>query len=365
MQLYSRTALRAARPGRLWLLRSAAIAMALGAAIWPSLALANPPRPSWDPGDPYTPVTQPHSTEVLEISHLFWVILILGGIILIGIIAAIAISVVRFSHHEGDEEIEPPQVFGDRRVEILWTVIPTVILMIAFVATVKAMADINNPGSNRALFDVNVIGHQWWWEFQYTQYHIDTANEVHIPTGVYVRFHVTSADVIHSFWVPQLQRQIDANPGPLNTNSVYLKADTPGVFAGACYEYCGAAHAWMKFKEVVQSPAQFQAWVKHEQQPAAKPTGEAAAGLNIFLHQTCVTCHAINGTSAGGAVGPNLTHVGSRWAIASGAAPVTVPDVQEWIRHPDTYKQGVVMPGFPFLPTKDLHALATYIVSLK
>jgi cytochrome c oxidase subunit 2 len=350
--------------GGLRLLRYAAVPLALLLAVWPSLALANPPRPNWDPGDPYAPVTQPHSSEVLEISHLFWVILILGGIILIGIVAAIIISVVRFTHRPGDND-EPPQVFGDRRIELLWTIIPTVILMIAFVATVKAMADINNPAAHRSLFDVNAIGHQWWWEFQYPQYKLETANEVHIPTGVVVHFHISSIDVIHSFWVPQLQRQIDANPGPGLVNSVYLTADTPGVFDGACYEYCGVAHAWMKFREVVQSPAQFAAWVKHEQSKAITPTGEAAIGKKIFFSQTCVTCHTINGTSAGGTVGPDLTHVGSRWAIAAGAAPVDVTDVAEWIRHPDTYKPGVVMPGFPNLTAPQLHALATYIVSLK
>src|SRR5947209_2469680 len=226
MRQFPRLPSREAGTGRLRLLRYLALPLVILAAVWPSLALANPPRPNWDPGDPYAPVTQPHSGEMLEISHLFWVVLILGGIILIGVVAAIVISIVRYSHTHGDTH-EPPQVFGDRRIEILWTVIPTVILLVAFVATVKAMADINNPHTNKSLFDVNAIGHQWWWEFQYPQYKLETANEVHIPTGVYVHFHVTSNDVIHSFWVPQLQRQIDANPGKDLVNSVYLIAEKP------------------------------------------------------------------------------------------------------------------------------------------
>jgi cytochrome c oxidase subunit 2 len=292
------------------------------------------------------------------------VILVLAGIMFIGIVTAIALCIVRYSHRPGDTD-EPPQVFGDRRVELLWTIIPTIVLMVAFVATVKAMSDINNPRTSKALFDVTAIGHQWWWEFQYPQYKLETANEVHVPTGVYVRFHVTSADVIHSFWVPQLQRQIDANPGAGLVNTVYQIVHKPGVYYGACYEYCGTAHAWMKFEEVVQTPAQFRAWVKHEQQPASTPTGEAAVGQKIFLSQTCVTCHAINGTPAGGAVAPNLTHVGSRWAIGAGAAPVNVPNVQAWIFNPGIYKPGALMPSYSNLSQKDLHALATYIVSLK
>lgn len=339
---------------------------ALLAAIWPSIALAaaNPPRPNWHPGDPYSPVTQPASGEMLEISHLFWIMLILGGLIFIFVCTFLILSIVRFSHRQGDDDTEPRQVFGNRQVELAWTIIPTVILLVAFIATVKAMNDINRPADNHAIFDINAIGHQWWWEFQYPQYNFATANEVHIPTNTTVHFHVESYDVVHSFWVPQLQRQIDANPG--QDNAVYLKVNSPGVYDGMCYEYCGQAHAWMKFREVVQTPAQFKAWVKHQQQPAVKPsTGLAAAGQKVFLRNTCVNCHAINGTSAGGAVGPNLTHVASRWAIAAGAAPVTENDIMQWVRNPYTYKPGVVMPPYPFLSTKDLHALAAYLITLK
>jgi cytochrome c oxidase subunit 2 len=343
------------------------IGTALLAAI-PSFAVAAVSRPPWHPGDPYSPITQPQSGEVLEISHLFWLTLALSGIVFALVTGAIIISVLRFSARRGDTS-EPAQVFGNRRIELLWTLIPTAILGIAFIATVKAMNDINNPKTNTAVFDINAVGHQWWWEFQYPKLGIDTANEVHVPAGSWVRFHVTSYDVIHSFWVPQLQRQIDANPGAGEVNTVYLKAEHPGVFSGDCYEYCGTEHAWMKFKEIVQPAAQFNAWVKHMQAPATAPAGGLiAAGQKVFNSNTCVNCHAIqnaSGFSPGGAVGPNLTHLTSRWAAAGGAVPLTQQNLAQWVENPNTYKSGVVMPGYPFLSKKDINALSAYLMSLR
>lgn len=341
-------------------LRKVLAALATLGALWPSIVLANPPRPEWNPGPPYAPLA-PHSAEMRSISDLFWIMLIISGIIFIGVTGAIIISVFKFSSKPGGAE--PRQIFGNRRIEILWTAIPAVILAVAFAVTVKYMRDINAPRTAARTFDIYAIGHQWWWEFQYPSLGVVTANEVHIPTGITIHYHVKSGDVIHSFWIPQLQRQIDANPGL--DNAVFAEFDTPGVYGGACYEYCGTAHAWMKFRAVVQTPAQFAIWVKHELAARVPPTGVAAQGEKVFLQNTCVNCHAITGTSAGGAVGPNLTHVGSRWAIGAGAAPLTVQDLENWIANPPTYKPGVLMPGYPFLSKKDLHALAVYLISLK
>ncbi|HLJ67548.1 MAG TPA: cytochrome c oxidase subunit II [Chloroflexota bacterium] len=336
------------------------VALALGAAaaVWPSLALANPPRPNWNPGPPPAPLF-PRTSEMHQISDLFWVMLILSGIIFIGVCAAIVISMVRFSGKPGDPE--PRQVFGNRRVELLWTAIPSVILVVAFVFTVRAIRDINS--AHGSSFNIYAIGHQWWWEFQYPSLKIVTANELHVPTGQQIHFHVESWDVIHSFWAPQLQRQIDANPK--QDNAVYAEYNIPGVYGGACYEYCGPAHAWMKFEVVVQTPAQFAAWVKHEQKPAATPHGATAAGLKVFLNNTCVNCHAILGTGAGGAVGPNLTHFSSRWTIGAGAAPMTRQALVQWIRDPSSFKPGALMPPYKFLSNKDVNALADYLMSLK
>lgn len=341
-------------------MRLVGLLIATCAAVWPSIALANPPRPYWHPGPPWAPLAC-KSGEMCEISNLFWVMLVISAVVFFGVAGAIVLSIRRFSAREGQPE--PTQVFGNRRIELAWTLIPTLILIVAFIATVKAINDINSS-SGHSTFAINVVGHQWWWEFQYPKQNFVTSDELHVPTGQFVQFHVRSYDVIHSFWSPELQRQIDANPG--QDNIVYLNTNRPGIYSGACYEYCGEAHAWMKFREVVQTPAQFNAWIKSQQALAAKPkTALQKRGLKVFLSNTCVNCHAINGTTAGGAVGPNLTHLASRWTIGGGAAPMSEKTLEKWIDDPNSYKPGVVMPGYPFLSKQDLHALAAYLISLK
>jgi cytochrome c oxidase subunit 2 len=320
------------------------------------------PRPNWNPGPPWAPVT-PHSSEMLQISDLFWVTLVLSAIIFFGVCFVIAYSVFNFSAKPG-EEGEPRQIYGNRTVEIAWTAVPFFILVIAFGFTVYYIHSINTPPKGSHPLDIDAIGHQWWWEFQYPSLGVVTANEVHVPAGVPLHFHVQSWDVIHSFWVPELQRQIDANPG--QDNAVFAEMNTPGTYDGMCYEYCGEAHAWMKFRMIVEPKSAFDAWVRHERAPATKPTTTLQRlGQSVFLHNTCVSCHAITGTTAGGAVGPNLTHVGSRWTIGAGAAPMTQSAIQQWIQSPDYFKPGVNMPPYPFLSQKDVKALAAYLISLK
>jgi cytochrome c oxidase subunit 2 len=255
-------------------------------------------------------------------------------------------------------------VFGNRRVEVAWTAGPFILLILAFFFTVKGIHDINTPPARLGTpLDIVARGHQWWWEFYYPSLHVTTADEVHVPANTSLHFHVESADVIHSFWVPQLQRQIDANPG--QDNAVFVTMNRPGVYGGACYEYCGDAHAWMKLEMIVQPKAQFDQWVKHQQAPAAKATGLAALGKKVFFSNTCVDCHAITGTSAGGVVGPNLTHLATRWTIGAGAAPMSLNDAMAWVHNPNTYKPGVLMPAYPLLSSKDLRAIAAYLLSLK
>jgi cytochrome c oxidase subunit II len=281
--------------------------------------------------------------------------------VFLGVTAAIVYSIFKFSAKPGDGDAV--QIYGNRRVEIAWTAGPFVILVLAFLFTVNAIHSINTPPPGKKPLDIEAIGHQWWWEFQYPTLGVVTANEVHVPVGVSLHFHVKSADVVHSFWVPQLQRQVDANPGL--DNAVFAEMNTPGIYGGACYEYCGEAHAWMKFRMIVQSTTDFNAWVKHERTPAAKPaTALEQRGKSLFLSNTCVNCHAITGTTAGGAVGPNLTHVGSRWTLGAGAAPVDLKDIEAWIHDPSSYKPGVNMPGYTF-NARDLRAIASYILSLK
>lgn len=340
-----------------------AAVLAAGAGLWPSGAFALP-RPSWNPGPPWAPV-DPKAAEMHMISNLFWIMLVLSAIIFIGVTGVLIYIIMRNSARPGDTE-PPRQIYGSRPIEITWTAIPFVILVVAFGFTVKYIHDINTPPVGSHPLDVIARGHQWWWEFDYPTLNITTANEVHVPANVPLHFHVESADVIHSFWVPQLQRQVDANPG--QDNAVFAEMDTPGIYGGDCYEYCGDAHAWMKFRMVVQPRAAFNAWAAHMKGPAVKPTsGLAAAGEKIFMSHTCVECHTIDmkGSKASGTAAPNLTHLASRWTIGAGAARMTLGDAMGWVHQPSHFKPGVLMPGYPLLSKHDTKALAAYLMSLK
>lgn len=332
-------------------------------ALWPDAALAAPPRPSWNPGPPWAPVA-PKSGEMRMISDLFWIMLGLSAIIFIGVAGVLLYSV--FNFRANPDAPTPPQIYGNRPIEIGWTALPFLILIVAFIFTAKYIHDINSPPKGAKPLDIVARGHQWWWEFYYPGLNLTTANELHVPTNTPLHFHVESADVIHSFWTPQLQRQVDANPG--QDNAVYVEMNQPGIYGGMCYEYCGDGHAWMKYRVVVQPKAQFDAWAKHMASDAAQPSGGAAAlGQKVFMSHTCVDCHTITypGSKAGGTVAPNLTHLASRWTIGAGAAPLTQADAEAWIRQPSHYKPGVLMPGYPLLSKQDIHALAAYLMSLK
>lgn len=348
-------------PPRISLLLGVATAAAVFA-LWPYAALANPARPGWNPGPPWAPL-DPKSPEMLMISNLFWIMLILSAIIFFGVLGALLYSAAKF--RAGPNAEPPPQIYGHRVVEITWTAIPFLILLIAFTITAKYIHDINTPPKGSNPLNIVARGHQWFWEFDYPGLKVVSADEIHVPVNVPLHFHVESEDVIHSFWVPQLERQIDANPG--QDNAVFVEMNQPGTYDGACYEYCGDGHAWMKFRMIVQTKGAFDAWVKHMQTLAAKPvTAEQKRGEQLFATHTCIECHTIDGVpGAGGTAGPNLTHVGSRWAIAGGAAPDTVNGIMQWIHDPGQYKPGALMPPYPFFTNADLRALATYLFSLK
>jgi cytochrome c oxidase subunit 2 len=214
---------------------------------------------------------------------------------------------------------------------------------------------------NENALRVDVIGHMWWWEFRYPDLSIDSANELHLPTNQPVEFHITSDDVIHSFWIPEFGWKMDAIPG--HTSDMALTPHETGIFDGACAEYCGQQHAWMRIKAFVQSPADFQEWVDGQRSPPQSSSAEAR-GREIFLSNTCVNCHAIEGTAANGVVGPQLTHVGSRTVLGAGVVENTPENMARFISQPQEVKPGIHMPGFNFSPD-DLQALVAYLESLK
>ena len=286
------------------------------------------------------PVFNPVSPEGKAISDLFLVVLVICGVILAVVTGLVAYSLIRSRARAGAGE--PRQVFGNRRLEILWTVVPFLMLVWIFALTVQAMrisdpAEVGSP-------DLTVIGHQWWWEVRYAKSGVVTANEIHIPAGERMSVRLESADVIHDFWAPQLARKMDMVPGL--TNHIWLQADRPGTYLGACAEYCGAEHAWMRFLVIADPPAEFAAWAAHQAQPAPAPaTGPAERGRKLFLQMTCVNCHAIRGVAALANAAPDLTHLASRRTLAAGILQNTPADLARWLKNPQTIKPSCKMPN--------------------
>jgi cytochrome c oxidase subunit 2 len=273
----------------------------------------------------------------------------------------------------------PRQIEGNTRLEIAWTALPLIFLLIIFAFAVRTLYSISylpntNTQPNTApvsaggaadpnVLHVRVIGHQWWWEFDYPDLNIVTGNEMHVPAGMQVAVDVESADVIHSFWVPQVAGKMDAVPG--HVNHIYFKADQTGDFLGQCAEYCGTEHAWMRLRIIVDDPGTFDAWVKDQQAGIPQNlTGAAAQGEQVFLNGPCIGCHTINGTKAQGKIGPNLTHFASRTSFAGSSLENTPDNVTKWLQDPQAIKPGNLMPNL-HLSQEQISQLVAFLESLK
>jgi cytochrome c oxidase subunit 2 len=241
--------------------------------------------------------------------------------------------------------------------------ISTVVLFICSTWSLITLAHVARPPRAPAVV-VDIIGHQWWWEVRYHGNPVDrnftTANELHIPVGQPVEVRLSTGDVIHSFWVPQLAGKTDTIPG--QTNVGWLQADQPGVYFGQCAEYCGVQHAHMAFVVVAEAPDQFAAWWEHQLAASPAPSGLGAEGADRFM-QHCATCHTVRGTLAGGILGPNLSHLAQRRRIASGVYPNTAQTLMQWVSHPQSIKPGALMPD-PALDDERLQSITAYLQSL-
>ena len=254
---------------------------------------------------------------------------------------------------------------GMRWVIVGGIIVPAIILVVTFAFTLATENAIAAPPSDPAV-TVQVIGHRWWWEIRYVgdpQHTVVTAGELHVPVGLPVRVELTSADVIHSFWVPQLAGKTDVVPGQRNVT--WLEADKAGVYRGQCTEYCGMQHTNMAVFVVAEPPAQFARWLDSQTKPAGPPTApDAAAGMAVFQKSACATCHAIRGTDALGHVGPDLTHLADRTTIAGGVLTNTRGNLAGWIANSQAIKPGNDMPTMS-LSAGDLQALVSYLETLK
>lgn len=302
------------------------------------------------------------SPQQSSIVHLFWVMF---GFACLGFGLIVFLLFVGWARRErsGLWGRRDDERLGTRLVVILGVAMPVVLLSLLFVwADIFVVRTTEAPAPGSTQLTVRVIAHQWWWEIRYPGTAAVTANELHIPTNTRVDVIGTSADVIHSLWVPELDRKVELIPGL--TNRILLDASRPGVYRGQCSEFCGLQHAHMAIAVVAESPVRFRAWLANMEKPARPAvTAEQLAGRRVFLAQSCASCHTIRGTSAHADVGPDLTHLASRATLAALTVPDTPVYLRGWIANPQALKPGARMPSVP-LSSRQLDQLTAYLSHL-
>ncbi len=306
-------------------------------------------------------IFNPSSSEMEAMAALTNYTIFITAAILLIIVVALVYIIIRFRHTSGDNT-EPYQDFGSLKLEITWTVIPIIIVAALFFLTVKTMHAVDPPTRGKEP-DLVVIGHQWWWELYYPKSGVLTANEVHIPAGKKLLVRLESIDVIHDFWIPELARKIDLVPG--HPNHIWIEASEPGVYLGACAEFCGTQHANMRIKVIAQTQEEFDTWEKEELKvPPSPSSGEAQLGAELFQSKACMNCHTILGTGASARVGPSLTHLANRTTIGAGVLSYSPENLAKWLLNPEAYKPGSLMPNMK-LTEAEVKALVAYLGGLK
>jgi cytochrome c oxidase subunit 2 len=354
-------------------------------------------------------IIDPQGPVALKQSDLFWFIFIVATVVFVAVEGVLIYSVVRFRARPNSPE--PRQIHGNTRLEIAWTIVPSLVLFLVLGYTIYTLVGIQEP-ANKAQTFVNVVGHQWWWEFRYFESAGDaqvdvnalngqavqnaptptivTADQLVVPTGTVVHLNLVSTNVIHSFWIPKLTGKTDVVPG--HDNHMWFQADTAGTFPGACAEFCGDQHAHMRFEAQSMAMTDYTAWVTAQQKPAHDPDTNTPAltcdqgwpgndatlalqGKYYFFCKTfagnnaCISCHSVYGSTYGnikalGVVGPNLTHFGSRDLIAGGVLNNNQDDLTKWLTDPQQWKPGNDMPNLGLSPD-EVQALVAYLESLQ
>ena len=299
----------------------------------------------------------PRGIAARHLATLGWVTIIIALVVLAIVLVALLVPVLR-----GRREGEAAYNAGEHTfILVIGAMVPALILLGVYLFSMKDIS-IWNFG-NHETADVEVIGHQWWWEVRYPQYGIHSANEIYIPTGTRVRVALMSSDVIHSFWVPQLHGKLDLIPG--RVNRFWIEADSAGQYRGECAEFCGTQHAHMDFTVVAVPRAEFARWATAQAAPA-QPPGDPASleGRRAFQSAGCAYCHTVNGNGAGGTVGPDLTHFASRLTIGAGMLPNTRGFLAGWVVGAQHLKPGVRMPDVT-LSGEELQAVLAYLDGLR
>ena len=358
-------------------------------ALVPAQCRANPPSVS-------TNIFAPVSTPAHDVHELSLFVLLITAGIFSSVSALLIFVLVRYRRRSGDTT-EPPQVFGSTQIELAWTIIPILLITVLFLGTARIIFAIQDAPKPKSAVDVIAIGHQFWWEFRYPQYNVVTANELHIPQSTDgaprpTFLKLTSADVIHSFWVPRLGGKTDLLPN--RVNEMWFDPHQPGVYPGQCAQFCGLEHAKMLLRVYVDPPEKFDAWIHSQQQPQAnglsisspEPHGtplpdppprdaeianlqqasldvSARAGKQVFERQACINCHTVQGTIANGRFGPDLTHLMSRDTLGAGIIKNTPENLQRWITDPNDFKQGTLMPAM-HLTDRQNEQITAYLLTL-
>jgi len=307
----------------------------------------------------------PASTPAYEIYNLSIFVLTITGAIFAVVGGLLLFTIIKFRARKNDPDHEPAQVYGSTQIELAWTVIPVLIVVVLFLTTARIIFAIQDEPEPKSALNVTVVGHQFWWEFRYPALGIVTANELHIPVSTsqhpeptYLR--LLSADVDHSFWVPQLGGKTDLIPN--HPNQMWIDPHEPGLYLGQCAQFCGIEHAKMLIRVYADTPDEFNAWVKNQQKPAVEDSS-VAAGRVVFETQACTNCHTISGTTAHGTFGPDLTHLMTRATIAAGAAANTPRNLYLWIQDPANFKPGALMPAMQ-LSDQQINELVAYLTTL-
>jgi cytochrome c oxidase subunit 2 len=303
-------------------------------------------------------VFDPASPQAAQLLWLWNICMWVCGSVLATVTLSILYIIVRYRRRD---DHEPRQIAGNRKLEITWTLIPLGLVGLLFILSITAARAIDRPVRREP--DIVVTGHQWWWAVKYPAADAITANEIHVPVGREMLIGIETADVIHDFWVPRLGRKVDAIPD--RRNFVWIRADQAGEYDGACAEYCGAQHAWMRFRIVAENPAAYQEWLGAQAMPATTPAnGDAKLGQIRFAELTCANCHNIRGINPQKQYAPDLTHLASRKMLAAERIENTPANLRDWLREPNVVKPNCYMPNLK-LSGDDLTELTAYLETLK
>ena len=317
--------------------------------------------------DMFEPLSRP--AEMIHQSALL-VILITAGIFVV-VTAMLVYVVWKFRHRGADDKLqEPAQIYGSSQIEIAWTVIPILITFVLILVTSRTIGEVQNAPMPKNAIQVRLIGHQWWWEVRYPEEGIITANEIHVPVSTRAVdgrrptvFSLESADVIHSFWVPQLTGKTDLIPN--RTNKTWIEPFATGTYFGNCAAFCGIQHANMLLRVIVQEPEDFKRWVAVMRSRNPKPpTPLAEQGRKDFFANSCVNCHRIEGTVAKGGFGPDLTKLMTRQTLGAGVAPLNAKTLGAWLRDPQKLKVGCLMPDMK-LQAGQVDSITAYLMTLQ